>query len=102
MPSWTLRYEVGSLNYQLNLVHTADEPADMIRELGVLCERELRVDLIRRALSGADSRDDAYQLAKQAEATTSEVNLDLNHALLEICTGVDRIPARNETPCQPS
>jgi nucleoside diphosphate kinase len=85
-----LRHAAGSFNYQLNLVHTADEPADLVRELAVLCEHETRVSLLRRALGGAS--DDAYAVARRTEAATPEEDLDLHRTLARIAAVAGRAP----------
>ncbi|MFC4588752.1 nucleoside-diphosphate kinase [Sphaerisporangium corydalis] len=63
-----LRHELGAVNYQLNLVHTADEPADLVRELGVLCDHETRTTLYRRAFTLRDATSDAQGTADTASA----------------------------------
>ncbi|MDG4831890.1 nucleoside-diphosphate kinase [Solwaraspora sp. WMMD1047] len=79
-----LRYDVGSVNYQLNLVHTADEPADLLRELAVLCDHETRLALYRRALAAADRSAEAFDLVRRLEAATPAVRLDIEPTLDEL------------------
>ncbi|GIG92943.1 nucleoside-diphosphate kinase [Plantactinospora endophytica] len=83
-----LRYDVGSFNYQLNLVHAADEPADLLRELAVLCTHETRAGLFRRLGGSAgpapDGRSEAFALADRLEAATPEVDLELDRTLGEL------------------
>lgn len=45
-----LRYGLGRYSTLLNFVHTADEPADVVRELGVVFPAVKRRDLYARAL----------------------------------------------------
>ncbi|MEV5355840.1 hypothetical protein [Streptomyces sp. NPDC052693] len=52
----SLRAVAGSPNRALTMLHTTDDPADVVRELGVFCDRAERVELIRQAsthLAGA-------------------------------------------------
>jgi hypothetical protein len=56
---WQLRHRLGGDNFLLNFVHTADEPADLVREIGVLFDAPARRDLYRRLLRGADASDAA-------------------------------------------
>jgi nucleoside diphosphate kinase len=79
-----LRYDVGSVNYQLNLVHTADEPADLLRELAVLCDHETRLALYRRTLAADDRSAEAFDLVRRLEAATPAVRLDIEPTLDEL------------------
>lgn len=82
-----LRYDVGSFNYQLNLVHAADEPADLLRELAVLCNHDTRAALYRRTLEhpvAPDGRSEAFALVDRLEAATPEVDLELDRTLREL------------------
>mgnify|MGYP001325575573 CR=1 FL=1 len=92
-----LRHDVGSFNYQLNLVHAADEPADLLRELGVLCDHETRSALYRRMLTAAagpvpDARAEAFALAARLEAATPRVDLELDRTLCDLAAAVDERP----------
>lgn len=89
-----LRYDVGSFNYQLNLVHAADEPADLLRELAVLCNHETRVALYQRTLdrsdgSSPDGRSEAFALVDRLEAATERVDLELDGTLRELADAAD-------------
>jgi nucleoside diphosphate kinase len=88
-----LRHDLGSFNYQLNLVHAADEAADLVRELAVLCDHDTRLALYRDALAGRDATARAYALASRLEAAVPEANLDLDHALADLATDLTRVPA---------
>ncbi|WP_422774255.1 nucleoside-diphosphate kinase [Plantactinospora sp. WMMC1484] len=82
-----LRHDVGSFNYQLNLVHAADEPADLLRELAVLCNHETRATLYRRGLdasAGVDRRSEAFALVDRLEAATPAVDLELDRTLEDL------------------
>jgi len=84
-----LRYDVGSINYQLNLVHAADEPADLLRELAVLCNSETRTGLYQRTLDRtdvppSDGRSEAFALVDRLEAATPAVDLELDQTLSDL------------------
>ncbi|MFC6021047.1 nucleoside-diphosphate kinase [Plantactinospora solaniradicis] len=89
-----LRHDVGSFNYQLNLVHAADEPADLLRELAVLCNHETRAAIYRRSLDcgagpSSDGRSEAFALVDRLEAVTPEVDLELDQTLRELAAAAD-------------
>jgi nucleoside diphosphate kinase len=88
-----LRHEIGSFNYQLNLVHTADEPADLIRELGVLCDQQMRVRLYEQALAGDDRGAEAADLATQLEDAVGAEDLDLGQTILALTSAADSAPS---------
>lgn len=79
-----LRHDLGSLNYQLNLVHAADDPADLVRELGVLNDHGTRLDNLRCAASGVDLVEKVDEEIGRLEAENPSVNIDLVDVLDEI------------------
>ncbi|MFY1671987.1 nucleoside-diphosphate kinase [Plantactinospora sp. WMMB334] len=99
-----LRHDVGSFNYQLNLVHAADEPADLLRELAVLCNHETRATLYRRTLdasAGADRRSEAFALVDRLEAATPAVDLELDRTLEELADAArTRMQGRPDAPAR--
>ncbi|MGC9665090.1 AfsA-related hotdog domain-containing protein [Planosporangium sp. 12N6] len=50
-----LRHLLGNENFLLNFVHAADEPADLVREIGVLFDAPERRRLYRQLRRGADA-----------------------------------------------
>lgn len=60
-----LRHLLGGSSYLLNMVHTADEPADVLRELGVYLTESDRAAVISEAVRGADRSGDARQLGSE-------------------------------------
>jgi hypothetical protein len=56
---WQLRHRLGNENFLLNFVHAADEPADLVREIGVLFDAPQRRALYRKVAAGADARSTA-------------------------------------------
>lgn len=81
-----LRHDIGSFNYQLNLVHTADEPADLLRELAVLCDHETRLTLYRRTLAGRDHTAEAFALVRRLEEATPAVDLRIERTLDDLAS----------------
>ncbi|MFB9318618.1 nucleoside-diphosphate kinase [Cryptosporangium minutisporangium] len=72
-----LRHALGTLNQQLNLVHTADEPVDLIREIGICCTASERADLYRALVDGVDAADEAVDRARRLEADHEALDLSL-------------------------
>jgi len=72
-----IRYALGTLNQQLNLVHTADEPADLIREIGICCTTDERRALYTALAAGGDAWDDAHRLARELEGGQEVLDLSL-------------------------
>jgi nucleoside diphosphate kinase len=73
-----LRHLLGRYCYLLNLVHTADEPADVLRELAVYFGTRERADVYAAALDGRDQRERAICLAGQlyAESPARELGFE--------------------------
>lgn len=72
-----LRYALGTLNQQLNLVHSADEPADLVREIGICCTDAERSVVYRAMAAGADAEEAARRLAWTLEAEHEPLDLTL-------------------------
>ncbi|GII77162.1 hypothetical protein Sru01_21440 [Sphaerisporangium rufum] len=70
-----LRHELGGTGYQLNLLHAPDEPADLLRELGVLCDAPARALLYRQARARQDAAAPAHRLAERLEAAAPRAEL---------------------------
>ncbi|MGY0070502.1 nucleoside-diphosphate kinase [Streptomyces sp. QTS137] len=76
-----LRHLLGRYSYLLNLVHTPDEPADVLRELAVHFDDDTRDRLFRGALSGADATAHATEVAERMYADTKPRELDFEPAV---------------------
>ncbi|MEV0642256.1 hypothetical protein AB0I77_46550 [Streptomyces sp. NPDC050619] len=63
----TLRSRLRQANRMLSLIHVADEPADVLRELAVLLDRPERQEVLRRYL-GDEMHPDDKQLLEDATA----------------------------------
>ncbi len=78
-----LRSVLGSPNKVLNFVHVADDPADMVREVGIFLDRAQRRalwrDLLR--LSGDDHTDEVAAQIAQLEQRTPAHDLSFASAL---------------------
>jgi nucleoside diphosphate kinase len=75
-----LRYKLGRYCYLLNLVHTADEPADVLRELAILLDAGRRAEVCAEALSGLDRQSHARALAEDLHAQMPSRDLTLEPA----------------------
>lgn len=87
-----LRHLLGRYSYLLNLVHTADEPADVLRELAVHFDDAARERLFRSALADDDRTADALQLADQLYAATEPRELGFASAAERLRDAVRRHP----------
>ncbi|MFB9904334.1 nucleoside-diphosphate kinase [Allokutzneria oryzae] len=87
-----LRYELGRYSYLLNLVHTPDEPADVLRELGVYFGHDERAAVFASALAGADRSDRARELAEHLYRESRPKDLALEPALARLADSVGATP----------
>ncbi|QLJ00545.1 hypothetical protein HZZ00_05785 [Streptomyces sp. NEAU-sy36] len=72
-----LRHQLGVVSGLFNFTHISDEPADVLRELAVICD-EPRRDLIRRRiLDDHDARPDALDIFQELEDRHPEHDFDL-------------------------
>ncbi|MGV9565184.1 nucleoside-diphosphate kinase [Streptomyces sp. NPDC003480] len=85
-----LRHLLGRHSYLLNLVHTADEPADVLRELAVHFDATARGRLFRSALADEDRTADALELAGRLYAATKPRDLDFEPARQRLRDAVHR------------
>ncbi|MFI9251888.1 nucleoside-diphosphate kinase [Streptomyces sp. NPDC053069] len=87
-----LRHLLGRHSYLLNLVHTPDEPADVLRELAVHFDDTARDHLFRSALAGEDRTEDALRLTGRLYAATKPRDLDFDPAVERLRDAVSRHP----------
>ena len=71
-----LRHLLGGSTYLLNLVHSTDEPADVVRELGIYLDAVERAEAIARSRDGADRSAAARAIADELYATTPARSFD--------------------------
>ncbi|HEX8743230.1 MAG TPA: nucleoside-diphosphate kinase [Thermoleophilaceae bacterium] len=76
-----LRHSLGNENYLLNFVHTTDEPADMVREIGVLFEPAARRRIYEAARDGRDAAEDARRQVDELHRQVAPQDLSLAGAL---------------------
>jgi nucleoside diphosphate kinase len=85
-----LRHALGRYSYLLNLVHTPDEPADVLRELAVHFDDAARERLVRSALAGEDRTAQALELTGRLYAATKPRDLDFEPAVDRVRDAVSR------------
>ncbi|MEU8689278.1 nucleoside-diphosphate kinase [Streptomyces sp. NPDC048665] len=83
-----LRHLLGRYSYLLNLVHTPDEPADVLRELAVHFDDEQREEMFRSALAGKDRTARAVDLAELLHSRCAPRSLDFEPALARVRSAV--------------
>jgi nucleoside diphosphate kinase len=86
-----LRSHLGAFSTLLNFVHTSDEPADFIRELGVYFPASRR-RRIYRSMGLGSSTSEAVQLARQLETEYAAHDLSQRASVERIraaCTSAD-------------
>lgn len=71
-----LRHRLGQRTTLLNLVHTPDDPADVLRELAIYFAENQRAEVITRAYTGADRAESARELADALYARTPGRSFD--------------------------
>ncbi|MDB5652756.1 MAG: Nucleoside diphosphate kinase [Tardiphaga sp.] len=86
-----IRFGLGPDNRLLNFVHAADEPADVLRELGLLFDRPTRRVLIGRLLQGEDAGTALRQASRQAYAACPAHDLEAGPALARLRREVARL-----------
>ncbi len=81
-----LRTRLEPPNPVINFVHVADEPADVVRELGILLDRPRRRRLLASLASGPwnDGREAAEREAARLERTVEAHDFDLEESLSRI------------------
>ncbi|GIF23857.1 nucleoside diphosphate kinase [Actinoplanes tereljensis] len=86
-----LRYRLGDFGFLLNLVHASDEPADVLRELGILLDADERRRLVGQALPGLDRQDAATALADQLYAEIPAQDLRFAPAATRLAAAADAL-----------
>lgn len=71
-----LRTRLGGDSAVLSYLHTADEPADVLRELGIHCDEPTRGELIAALSRHSDFRGKAEDLCDQLYSETPAHSLD--------------------------
>jgi hypothetical protein len=78
-------------NRVINFIHVADEPADVVRELGILIDAAARRSLLTtvRDGRGRSVMDEVLRLAGQLEAINPPSDFDLDRALGRLAPAAD-------------
>lgn len=85
-----LRFGLGPANRLLNYVHAADEPADVLRELGLLFDRPERRAIIQSLLAGDDAGDALARLRDEMYASFPAHDLEPAPALDRLRVAIAR------------
>ncbi|WP_328557633.1 nucleoside-diphosphate kinase [Streptomyces sp. NBC_00358] len=85
-----LRHLLGRYSYLLNLAHTPDEPADVLRELAVHFDDTTRDRLFRSALADEDRTAHARELTGLLYAASKPRDLEFDPAVARLRDAVSR------------
>jgi hypothetical protein len=91
-----LRSVLGVTDRMLNLFHTADEPADLVRELAIFLPARERRELIARVLAGSEGMREVRAAVDSLYAQAPRCDFDLNGALERVSTAARRRAAASE------
>jgi nucleoside diphosphate kinase len=91
-----LRHALGKENYLLNFVHTTDEPADTVREIGVLFEPAVRRRIYEAARDGRDAAEDARRHVDELHRQVAPQDLSLAGALERLAGRAGALPPSRE------
>ncbi|GAB2675387.1 nucleoside-diphosphate kinase [Nocardia goodfellowii] len=80
-----LRYVLGRHNFLLNLVHSPDDPADVLREFSIFFDERTRARLLTRSVDGAAV---AAELAREIYAETPARSFDRAEAMGQVRRGL--------------
>ncbi|GAA2083206.1 hypothetical protein GCM10009801_43510 [Streptomyces albiaxialis] len=85
-----LRHHLGSSTALVSHVHTPDEPADIIRELGIFFEEGRRIRVCESAHAGADLERFARKQVRKIYEGSEELDLDYDACVERLLHSVDR------------
>ncbi|WP_280236549.1 nucleoside-diphosphate kinase [Nocardia cyriacigeorgica] len=85
-----LRHLLGRHSYLLNLVHSPDDPADVLRELSILFDEPRRAEVLARAAADADRSADAAVLAAELYANTPARDFGRTEAARQLAAELER------------
>ncbi|MGW7523818.1 hypothetical protein [Streptomyces sp. NPDC054783] len=72
-----LRHQLGVVSGLFNFTHISDEPADVLRELAVICDEPRRALIRRRILENHDARPEVLNIFQEMEDQHPEHDFDL-------------------------
>jgi len=84
----SLRYLLGQPSRLVNFFHCADEPADIVRELGMLFDRQTRYALFGALAAGQLSRADAEVLDAALDDAATPCILDAAEAVRRLAAAL--------------
>lgn len=93
-----LRHVLGATSFLLNMVHTADEPSDVLRELAIYFDTADLNRVLRDALTGTDRSARAGQLAAELYEQYPHRCLDITERTAALLREVDGLLARGTLP----
>ncbi|WP_151770051.1 hypothetical protein [Streptomyces abyssomicinicus] len=82
-----LRHQLGVVNGLFNFTHISDEPADVLRELAVICDEPRRELVRRRILQDHDARPEALAVFQELEDRHPEHDFDLENSWQRLAAG---------------
>ncbi|AHH20694.1 putative nucleoside diphosphate kinase [Nocardia nova SH22a] len=88
-----LRYLLGRHSYLLNLVHSPDDPADVLREFAIYFDIGAREEILRAITAGADRADDAIAHAAELYSRTPARDFARAAAVSRLLAEMDDVPA---------
>ncbi|MEU0542245.1 nucleoside-diphosphate kinase [Nocardia sp. NPDC005978] len=80
-----LRHLLGRHSYLLNLVHSPDDPADVLRELAIYFDERERTGVFEQAAARLDRTGEAAVLGHELYATVPARGFDRADALTRLC-----------------
>lgn len=84
-----LRHLLGGETYLLNYVHTTDEPADLVREVGILVPAERRAALYGSVLDGTEQWDAARAAIAALQDQVAEQDLTFDGLVARVGARAD-------------
>ncbi|WP_024803272.1 nucleoside-diphosphate kinase [Nocardia sp. BMG51109] len=87
-----LRHLLGRDNYLLNLVHSPDDPADVLREFAIYFDERARARALAQVCAGTDRSAEAAELADALYSRTPARDFDRGTALDRILADLGETP----------
>ncbi|APA99330.1 nucleoside-diphosphate kinase [Nocardia seriolae] len=89
-----LRHLLGRHNYLLNLVHSPDDPADVLRELAIYFDANTRAEVFARALEAKDATATAAAVARELYDGAPARSFERGDAVARLTAGLDTAALR--------
>ncbi|MCU1646937.1 MAG: hypothetical protein JWN03_7212 [Nocardia sp.] len=94
-----LRYLLGRHNYLLNLVHSPDDPADVLRELAIYFDERTRAQVLTEVVTGVDRSAAAAELARELYAAVPERSFDRDAAFARLHAELGSVASESDAEC---